>query len=144
MILYCDTSALIKRYVQEEGSSELAEIWTQALHICTSTVAFAESMAVFGRKYREGMLNREKFRHVTAEFKREYQHLILVPVSEDLNKLIEELIIKYPLRGFDVIHLSSALLIKQAGKLNTYFAAFDKTLNQAAKEENLKVPFFSF
>jgi len=60
MILYCDTSALIKRYVQEEGSSELTEIWTQALHVCTSTVAFAESMAVFGRKYREGMLNREK------------------------------------------------------------------------------------
>jgi len=91
----------------------------------------------------------KKFRHVTAEFKREYQHLILVPVSEDLNsedlnKLIEELIIKYPLRGFDVIHLSSALLIKQAGNLNTYFAAFDKALNQAAKEENIKVPFFSF
>ena len=35
-------------------------------------------------------------------------------------------------------------LVKQAEKLNTYFAAFDKTLNQAAKEENIKVPFFSF
>ncbi len=57
MILYCDTSALIKRYVEEDRSDEVDGLWEEAVVVVTSIVAFAETMATFRRKYREGVLS---------------------------------------------------------------------------------------
>lgn len=141
MILYCDTSALVKRYVEEDRSDEVDDIWEEAVGVATSTVAFAEMMATFRRKFREGVLSEIEYIQTATEFKNEYPRLILVPISSELNRIIEELLLKHPLRGFDAIHLSSALLIHEISHLATMFACFDQVLNKAAKEEGLNVPF---
>ena len=49
MILYLDTSALVKRYFKEKNSDELIARWRQAAEIFTSSVAYAETMASFYR-----------------------------------------------------------------------------------------------
>jgi len=144
LILYCDSSALVKRYLKEEGSDAFDRFWDDYSEIATSVVAYAECLAAFNRRLREKDINREDHELLSRQFKGEYYQLLLVPISEATNEIADKLIGKYPLRGFDAIHLSSALLIQQIGKIEVVFAAFDKTLNQAAKEENLKVPFFSF
>lgn len=141
MILYCDTSALVKRYVEEDRSDEVDDIWEEAVEVATSTVAFAESMATFRRKFREGVLSEVEYTQTVTEFKNEYTRLILVSISSELNRIIEELLLKYPLRGFDAIHLGSALLIHKGDLLVTMFACFDQALNEVAKEEGLDVPF---
>lgn len=141
MILYCDTSALIKRYVEEDRSGEVDRLWDEAAEVVTSTVAFAETMATFRRKYREGVFSEIVYVQTIAEFKNEYPRLILVPVSSELNRIIEELLLRHPLRGFDAIHLASALLIHEGSQLATRFACFDHVLNKAAEEQGLHVPF---
>lgn len=141
MILYCDTSALIKRYVEEDRSDEVDGLWEEAVEVVTSTVAFAETMATFRRKYREGVLSEVGCIQTVAEFKNEYPRLILVPISSELNQIIEGLLLKHPLRGFDAIHLASALLIHKGSHLATKFACFDHVLNKAAEEEGLDVSF---
>lgn len=141
MILYCDTSALVKRYVGEDRSEEVDDIWEKAVEVATSTVAFAESMATFRRKFREGVLSEVEYIQTATEFKNEYPRLILVSISSELNRIIEELLLKHPLRGFDAIHVGSALLIHKGSHLATMFACFDQALNKAAKEEGLDVPF---
>ena len=143
MILYCDTSALIKHYVEEDRSDEVDSLWQEAVEVVTATVAFAEAMATFRRKYREGVLSDVEYIQTAAEFKNEYPRLILVPISLELNRIIEELLLKHPLRGFDAIHLASALLIHKGSHLATRFACFDHVLNKAANEEGLDVPFLS-
>ena len=57
-----------------------------------------------------------------------------------LNQIIEGLLLKHQLRGFDVIHLASALLMHKDSHLATRFACFDHALNKAAEEEGLDVP----
>ncbi|MBA4392363.1 MAG: VapC toxin family PIN domain ribonuclease [Desulfobacca sp.] len=141
MILYCDTSALIKRYVEEDGSKEVDHLWERGSEIITSTVAFAEIMAAFRRKYREGILSKSGYLKTVSEFKKEYPKLILVSISPDLNQMVEKLLFKHSLRGFDAIHLASALLIQNEGPLTVNFACFDRQLNKAAAEEGLIVPF---
>ena len=141
MILYCDTSALIKRYVEEDRSDEVDGLWEEAVGVVTSTVAFAETVATFRRKYREGVLSEIGYIQTVAEFKSEYPRLILVPISSELNRIIEEVLLKHPLTGFDAIHLGSALLIDKGSHLATRFACFDDVLNKAAEEERLDVPF---
>ena len=141
MILYCDTSALIKRYVEENRSDEVDGLWEEAVGVVTSTVAFAETVSTFRRKYREGVLSEIGYIQTVAEFKSEYPRLILVPISSELNRIIEEVLLEHPLRGFDAIHLGSALLIDKGSHLATRFACFDDVLNKAAEEEGLDVPF---
>lgn len=141
MILYCDTSALIKRYVEEDGSDQVDHLWEGGSTVVTSTVAFAEIMATIARKYREGILSKSGYQKTISEFKSDYIKLILVPIGPELNQLIEKLLFKHPLRGFDTIHLASALLIHKEGPLAVQFACFDRRLNQAATEEGLIVPF---
>ena len=45
------------------------------------------------------------------------------------------------MRGFDSIHLASALLIRKKSNLITKFACFDQALNRVAVQEGLEVPF---
>ena len=141
MILYCDTSALIKRYVAEEKAEAVNEFWDNASVITTSVVAFAETMAVFSRKFREGVLSSEEYKETVKEFKSDYKHLLLVPLNEDLNISIENLLKRHSLRGFDAIHLASAIIFKQPADAELIFACFDHALNHAAKKEGLHVAF---
>lgn len=137
MILYCDTSALIKRYVEEEGTGIVDDLWSASLGIATSVVAFAETAAAFSRKLREGVLTEKEYAETLRTFKTDFDSFILVSITPALNVMIERLVKGYPLRGFDAIHLSSALLIKNAGSIPLKFACFDRPLNEAALKEGL-------
>lgn len=55
MILYLDTSALVKRYVRETSSLILVEGWNEADELATSAVAYAEAMSAFHHKRREAV-----------------------------------------------------------------------------------------
>ena len=139
MILYCDTSALIKRYVEEDGTEIVDRLWSVSVGIATSVVAFAETASTFSRKLREGILTEKEYESTLKTFKTDFDALILVPVAPLLNSIIERLVRRYQLRGFDAIHLSSALMIKESASLPLQFACFDRTLNEAALEEGLTV-----
>lgn len=142
MILYCDTSALIKRYVEEEGTEAVDRLWDSALAIVTSTVAFAETVSAFSRKLREGILTHKEYLMTVKNFKKDYNHLILVPIDNDFNALIESLVARHPLRGFDAIHLASAITFTQSENVEMVFACFDDAPNQSALKEGLRVPFY--
>jgi predicted nucleic acid-binding protein len=141
VILYLDTSALVKRYVEEDGSERVDSLWEEAAEVVTSTVAFAEGMSAFCRKWREGVISETDCFQTIAEFKSEYLRFALVPITPESNRIVEGLLLKYPLRGFDAIHLASALLIRREADFDVTFACFDAALSGAAKGEGLIVPF---
>jgi uncharacterized protein len=139
VILYCDTSALIKRYVEEEGTDTVDNLWTASPDIATSVVAFAETVAALSRKLREGMFTEKEYAETLRMFKTDFDTFILVPITTSLNKTIERLVRRYPLRGFDALHLSSALMFKYSGSVAVQFACFDRSLNEAAFKEGLTI-----
>lgn len=53
MILYCDTSALVKLYIEEAGSDEVREQSPSHTVIATSRIAWAEFHAALARRGRE-------------------------------------------------------------------------------------------
>jgi predicted nucleic acid-binding protein len=97
-------------------------------------------MAAFRRKKREGVLSGRGYTRAVAVFNEEHLSFVLVQIGPQLNTIVQRLIEKYPLRGFDAIHLASALIVKE-GWMDMVFACFDKGLNQAAKTEGLKMVF---
>jgi predicted nucleic acid-binding protein len=138
MILYLDTSALLKKYIQEPGSSEVIAGWKEATGIVTSSVAYAESLASFYRKKREVTIHDKKFETILGSFQRDWRSFIRVEVSDDLNETIDKIVGDFPLRGFDAIHLASALIIQEDVSEDFLFACYDKVLFLAAQKAGLQ------
>jgi predicted nucleic acid-binding protein len=138
MILYLDTSALVKKYFRETGSSKVILQWKKAGAIATSSIAYAETMASFYRKKREANIRRDVFDYLVESFQQDWEGFMCVQVNDNLNDMIDKVLSNHPLRGFDSIHLASALILHDAAPEELLFACFDKTLVQAAVAEGLK------
>jgi predicted nucleic acid-binding protein len=137
MILYLDTSALLKRYFKEPHSNELLSKWKEANQIVTSSVAYAETMASFYRKKREVGLNSRVFNKLVNSFHLDWETFIRVEVNDDLNEAIHKVVAKHPLRGFDAIHLASAIITYERISEVFLFACFDEKLINGAQMEGL-------
>ena len=137
MILYLDTSALVKRYFLEDDSSDVMAIWKSAGQVATSFVAYAETMACIHRKQREGGIAPDATKEIITRFKNDWQSFIRVKVNADLCGRIDRVVAAHPLRGFDAIHLASALAINEHAPHDLVFACFDTRLLHAAAAEGL-------
>ncbi|MBN1425833.1 type II toxin-antitoxin system VapC family toxin [Candidatus Fermentibacteria bacterium] len=140
MILYCDTSALVKLYFHESHSEEVIAQRGEAEALAISSVGFAEFFAALNRKQREGGLEARVHQLAAARFREEWLSLVRVEITEELNETIMRLLAAYPLRGFDAIHLASALILRERLKTaEIRFASFDERQRRAAEQESLTV-----
>ena len=137
MILYLDTSALLKKYFKEVGSKDVISKWKEATGIVTSSVTYAEVMASIYRKRREVSINDKIFRTVINSFQEDLGSFIRVAVTNDLNEMIDRILATHPLRGLDAIHLASALIVCENVPGDFLFACFDQRLAKAAQMEDL-------
>ena len=69
MILYLDTSALIKRYFLEEFPDDVIAIWQSAARVVTSFVAYSETMTCIYRKQNESGLLPDPTSGIVSRFK---------------------------------------------------------------------------
>ena len=67
----------------------------------------------------------------------DWESYIRVDLRDEILRLARDLIRQYPLRGFDTIHLASALSVKRTMGGDLSFAAADVRLLRAAASENL-------
>ena len=139
MILYLDTSALLKRYFKEPHSNELVSKWKKAAQIVTSSVAYAETTAALYRKKREAGLSNKVFNKLFNLFHLDWETFIRVEVNDNLNETIHKVVAKYPLRGFDAIHLASAIITHERINDTFLFACFDQKLIDVAQMEGLAI-----
>lgn len=138
MILYLDTSALVKRYFEEPFSGEIIARWKASCEIVTSSVAYAEAMAAFQRKKRDAEVADDVILELEKLLRNEWQGFIRIEVNDELNATIDRVVRKYPLRGFDAIHLASALVVFERIPEGFLFACFDQNLLRAARAEGIE------
>ncbi|MDK2896290.1 MAG: hypothetical protein PWP04_410 [Candidatus Atribacteria bacterium] len=138
MIIYLDTSALVKLYVEESGSQRVREEIEKVEVVATSRIAYVEARAGFSRKLREGELKKREYRQVVEDFERDWVNYFIMEVSEDVARLGGSLTEDYPLRGFDALHLASALILQNRVRSGVYFLCFDEQLKRAAQAEGLQ------
>ncbi|WP_025321164.1 type II toxin-antitoxin system VapC family toxin [Deferrisoma camini] len=139
MILYCDTSALVKRYVREAHTEAVLAAWRDAVQVASSEVACAECLAALARRRRAGDLGERDHERVRSRFLDDFRAMVRVPVGDAVNRLVARLVLEHPLRGFDAIHLASALLIKEHVRGKVVFACYDQVLAQSARAVGLRV-----
>ncbi len=137
MILYLDSSALVKRYFKEAFTDEVLEKWRNAEAVVTSAVAYAETLSAIYRKNRESKLDEGTLLQLIQALQSEWDGLIRIQVTDELNKYIDMAFQKGLLRGFDAVHLASALVIREQFPDDVFFACFDGRLNAAARNAGL-------
>lgn len=95
--------------------------------------------AGIARKYREGEFSVEEYRFVLRDLEKDWQDYLVVEVSEEVAILGGDLTDRHPLRGFDAVHLASALFLEDRVQPEVSFSCFDVRLGSAAEGEGLVV-----
>ena len=139
MILYLDASALVKRYIAERESSAVDRLVEQALAIGTSLISRAEVSAAIAKAGRMSWLSGPEAEKALKTFRAEWADLITTPVSQALVAKADSLAWDYGLRGFDAVHLASALLWQEALSMAVTLAAFDHQLWEGGQRAGLVV-----
>jgi predicted nucleic acid-binding protein len=143
-VFYLDSSALVKRYLTEAGSS-----WTTALchsstdnTIATGRITKAEVAAAFARKHRNSNLSQSDYGIALQDLTHHFEHqYLIVDVDQALVDLAVDLTQRQKLRGYDAIQLAAALtlnsMLTQAQSPPLTFVAADDDLLQASHAEGL-------
>jgi predicted nucleic acid-binding protein len=138
MIAYVDTSVLVKKYGEEEGSGQFARLWRTDARMGISAVGYAEAVAAFHRKLREGSISRERMGSMLRSLRGDWGTFIVVDVSGLLHPFLDHLLSSYPLRGFDAVHLASAMILARLLEEDVAFFSADIRLTRAAQSEGLR------
>ncbi len=137
MILFLDTSALVKLYIAEPGSETMRRKVSDQV-VGLSHLAYAETHATFARRRRENLLTAEEHQFLIDSFEHDWQTAVRIPVSEQVLNLIPDLCCGHPLRGADAVQLAAALVVHHQG-VEVHFATNDRRLLEAAEAEGLTV-----
>jgi predicted nucleic acid-binding protein len=137
MILYLDTSSVVKLYLDEPRADSVRRWALHAEVLATSRVAYPEAVAALARRSREGDLAPAAFQRVLLALKQQWRDFAVL----DLNEMqAGDLAVKHALRGLDAIHLAAALDLRHVSSdARIAFSSFDVRLNQAATAEGLPV-----
>ena len=141
MILYCDSSALVKKYLTEIESERVIHEISRAQYILLSVIGYAEVHSAFSRKRAANELSKSLYEKIIRVFEDDWIAFVKVRLTEEVNHIARLLLSRHTLRAFDALHLASAILVKRRLKKEIHFLSFDKKQNDAACSERLILDF---
>jgi predicted nucleic acid-binding protein len=139
MMLYADSSLLVKIYIDEPGSASVIELLAQATTIGTALVTRAEVAAALAKATRLGALSRSDVEPSLTRFREHWSNFLRLNVSETIVAQADELAWARGLRGYDALHLASALSWQAALDERLTLGTYDRQLWQAGREAGLAV-----
>jgi hypothetical protein len=80
--LYFDTSALVKRYIDEEGTPEVENLFQQAERILVSPVTGIEAHSVFRRLLSAGAIDENDYAVLKNEFDKDFEFFTKVEFDD--------------------------------------------------------------
>jgi predicted nucleic acid-binding protein len=127
---------LVKLVVAEVGSDSAAELWGSNHPAVASVLAYPEGRAALAAARRGGRLAARPYARALAEFEEVLGGLVLVGADEELAREAGALAEKFGLRGYDAVHLATALGL---GDDETVMVTWDADLAGAAEAVGLAV-----
>jgi predicted nucleic acid-binding protein len=139
LILFCDTSALLKLYLDEPESATLHDLANAAEDVVACRIAWAEAWAGFARKGRETPIALAAIATARSAFAEDWPRWSIIEVTQTLVEQAGSFAEAFALRGYDSVQLAAAhSAIEQRPEVS--FASFDARLNRAARVLGMRVP----
>jgi predicted nucleic acid-binding protein len=139
MNLYADTSALIKKYVRETGSEQVADHFNQYPVIGTAALTQAEMASAMSKAARLGWVNESEILTAWLDFLSHWPAYMRLPLSAGVVERAASIAWRHGLRAYDSVHLACALAWKNVTGDEVIFACYDQNLSKAARQEGLQV-----
>ena len=143
---FFDSSALVKRYAKEVGTSRVFSLVRRsaANHLYIARITGVELVSALTRRERAGRLSGSAVAKAIARFEREFANrYTTVEVSARLVAAAMKLARSHALRGYDAVQLAAAIEVHQArvaaGASALTIISADDPLNAAAVAERLLV-----
>ena len=130
-VLYVETSALLKRYVQEPESEQCQSILDAHTHWITSRVTATEALINLRKR-----LSVSEFAIAARLFDFDLSNFDIVEFDDALSRRASEISAGSNLATLDSIHLASALRSKVQ---HMAFLTYDKRSANAAKKNGLRI-----
>jgi len=102
---FLDTSALVKLYIQEDGTAALVDLLGDSDHtVLVLSLSRVEVHAALGRRLRSSEVTAEQYREVTDRLPEHwYSYFLIQPVTDAVLSEAIALIDRYSLRAYDAM-----------------------------------------
>jgi len=137
VILYLDSSALVKRYVSEPGSQETKAAIEAASVVGTAVVSRAEVAAALAKAVRMDALTQSEAWASLQVFRAEWNNFVQVQVNQMVVARADTLAWEQGLRGYNAVHLASALIWQESMHQAVTCFTFDLRLWNTARSVGL-------
>ena len=132
MWAYFDTSALVKRYVDEPGRREVQQLLRR--HDCvTSAILPVELRSALRRRVAERTLDSSRVSEILKRVAADRAYWTVIEVGTEVLSGAEALVSVHPLRTLDAIHVASAQLFAARLSISDLiFVSADKRQTEVA------------
>ena len=140
-LLYLDTTALFKRYVEEDESEAVLARIEEAPAVGTALITRVEVAAALAQAVRQQRMDQNEAQEAEREFLDDWDDFTRIGVTEALAARAGQLAWQHNLRGYDAAQLAAALTWQHTTEDTEdeiVFACFDNQLVQAAAAEGLE------
>lgn len=132
MILFCDTSALAKLYLQEAHSEVVRQLAIDSTAIAVSRITWVEMLSALARRQREQAADTEALALARVRLSEDWPAYIKVDVNQSVLNTAGTFAGNFGLRAYDSVQLASAVALA-ASVEGVGFSSFDLRLNRAAQ-----------
>ena len=139
MIIYLDTSALLKQYIQEAGSEDVEKLLASSEGTGTNQLTYVEMASAISRAVRMELISADEAQLTWEDFLVDWELLVRLDTSGQITKRAATLAWEHGLRGYDAMHLASALTWQDAIDTPVTLATYDRELWSAAQKAGMDV-----
>ena len=138
--VYFDTSAFLKLYIKEDGSSKARGLARKS-RILSSAILPVESFSALSGKWRSRALSRALLQKLIQRIRGDLLSVEIVRLRDEVLTRAEEVVLNSPARTLDAIHIASALIFEEMLGVSISFATSDRIQEHAAGDMGLKTLF---
>ncbi len=132
MNLFFDSSALLKRYLNEVGESRVTELFDNADKIFVSIITHLECASCFQRLLHTKLIEKKEYQRLCSEINLDFTFFDMIYFDEEIKNISLRMIDLYPTKALDTIQLAS--LIYVVNEVDSFVVCDQKLKKYALKE----------
>ncbi len=134
MKTFFDSSALAKRYINEDGSQAVNDLCMDASELAVSVICVPEIISALNRRLREGSISRSVYIEAKRSLADDVFDAIVINLTPAVVVACVSILESNPIRAMDALHVACALECKAQ-----LFVSADKRQISTAREVGLNV-----
>jgi predicted nucleic acid-binding protein len=134
--VYFETSALVKLFIEEPGAEDARDLWDAADLVSVSLIAYPEARSAFASAQRSHRISAAELEAAKRKLRRVWSQTQVIDFDKAVAMSAGDLAETFGLRGYDAVHLATALTLQDESLL---VATWDADLRAASLAAGLPI-----